>query len=182
MLRKWKIVSSSWALDEKWFKVRKDVVEIAPGKIIDDYFVSIFPDIVMTIALTEDGLVPLVRQYKHGVGDLITELPAGAVDEGEDPLVAAKRELKEETGFIAASWEKIGQLVRNPAKSEGNLLHVYLARGAEKTGEQRLDENENIEVMMKPYAEVLAMAKSGELQGADTVVALLLSEGKVSSI
>ncbi len=179
MITPWKLLKSEWALNEKWYKVRKDTVEIREGKIVDDYFVSVGDDYVMIIAVTDDGIVPLVRQYKHGVGEIITELPAGAIDTGEDSLVAAKRELQEETGYTAESWEELGYFYKSSAKSRGGNARIYLAKNAKKTSAQDLDDNEDIEVIEKPFSEALAMAKSGELQGIDTVLSLLLAEEKV---
>lgn len=178
MLHKWKLLKSEWALDEKWYKVRKDTVEIKPGKIIDDYLVAIFSDVAIVVAITADGMVPLVRQYKHGAGDIVTELPAGYMDEGEDPLMAAKRELREETGYTSDEWEKISYVIRHPSKTRGDNIHIFLARNAEKTAEQEFDETEDIEVILKPFPEALTMAKNGEIQGIDSVLGLLLAEEK----
>ncbi len=182
MIKPWKLLKSEWALNEKWYKVRRDTVEIKPGKIIDDYFLAVFEDIVIILAITPDGQVPLVRQYKHGAGEIIAELPAGYIDKGEtDPLVAAKRELQEETGFTSDDWEHLGYFYKNSTKAEGNNVHIYLANDAQKTAEQNLDENEDIEVILKPFSEALQMAKSGELKGIDTVLALMLVVEKIDA-
>ncbi|HLC49347.1 MAG TPA: NUDIX hydrolase [Candidatus Andersenbacteria bacterium] len=178
MVQKWKVLDSQWALNEKWYKVRRDTLEIKPDQVID-YYIGIFPDVVMTIAVTPDNNVLLVRQYKHGVGDVIIELPAGVIDEGEDPLDAAKRELREETGYVASQWQELGYFSRTPGKSRGGNVRIYLANNASKTGDQEFDENEDIEVILKPFPKALAMAKNGELQGIDTVLGLFLAEEKL---
>lgn len=179
MLQKWKLLSSEWALNEKWYKVRKDTVEIKPGKIVNDYYVGVFADVAMTIAITSDNNVILVRQYKHGVGDVIIELPAGVIDEGEDPLEAARRELREETGYTASEWQELGYFSRTPGKSRGGNIYIYFAGNAQKTDSQEFDEQEDIEVMLMPFSEALTMAKTGKFIGIDTVVALLLAEEKL---
>jgi len=89
MIEKWKLLDSELVLDDKWYRVRKDTVEIKPGKVVDDYYLGIFNDIVLIVALTADQQIPLVRQYKHGAGEILTELPAGYMDDGEEPLAAA---------------------------------------------------------------------------------------------
>lgn len=181
MIKPWKLLKSEWALNEKWYKVRKDTVEIRPGKVVDDYLVAIFADVAIVVAVTADNMVPLVRQYKHGAGEILTELPAGYMDEGEEPLDAAKRELREETGYTATEWEELTSVIRHPSKIRGDTIHIYLARNAQKTAKQELDENEDIEVILRPFTEALRMAKSGELKGVDTVLGLLLAEEKLKS-
>lgn len=177
-MQKWKVLSSELALDNSWYKVRKDRVEIKSGKEID-YYVGVFPDVSMVLAITPDKQVPLVRQYKHGIGDLITELPAGLIDEGEDPLEAAKRELREESGYTSDDWQVLGYFSRSPGKTRGGNIYVYLAQNAQKTSNQEFDENEEIEVLLKLFSEALKMAKAGEFQGMDTIAAILLAEGKI---
>ena len=76
----WKIQKSEMAIDHRWYKLRRDWVELPDGRAIDDYFVSVRPDVVLILALTPDGNVPLVRQYKHGVQKVLLELPGGFID------------------------------------------------------------------------------------------------------
>lgn len=175
MINKWKILDSELVLDEKWYKVRREKVEVQPGQIVDDYFLGIFNDIVMVVALSADRKIPLVRQYKHGAGEILLELPAGYMDNGEDALAAAKRELKEETGFTAPAWHKLGYFYKNSAKIRGDAIHLFLALNATKTHDQNLDANENIKVIIKPFKEAVELAWQGDLKGSDTVLALLLA-------
>ena len=179
-ISKWKLLDSEMVLDEKWYRVRKDTVEVRPGKVVDDYYVGLFNNIVLIAAVTDDGQLPMVRQYKHGAGEVLLEVPAGYMDDGESPLAAAKRELQEETGFTAKKWQKLGCFYTNSAKSRGNMVNLFLATDAVKTHEQRLDENEDIEIVMKPFEEAVRMARRGDLKGSDTVLTLLLAEGELS--
>lgn len=176
MMRKWKLLHSEFVLNEPWYRVRKDTIEVHPGHVLDDYYLGIFNDIVLVVAVTADKCIPLVRQYKHGAGEILLELPAGYMEQSEDPLTAAKRELREETGFTAATWRKLGVFFKNPAKARGDNVHLFLALGAKKTSDQQLDENEEIEVVMTPFAEAVSLAWSGKLHASDTVLALLLAE------
>jgi ADP-ribose pyrophosphatase len=82
---------SGLALDRPWYRVRRDVVELPGGELIDDY-VSEWPDVAMTMPVTADDHVVLVRQSKHGAGRITLELPGGPVDAGEEPPAAARRE------------------------------------------------------------------------------------------
>lgn len=178
-INKWKVLDSKLVLDEKWFKVRQEKVEIKPGKVVDDYFLGIFNDIVMVVALTTDGKIPLVKQYKHGAGEVLLELPAGYIEDDEEPLAAAKRELAEETGFTAPTWHQLGFFYKNSAKARGNNINLFLAVNASKTSQQNLDENENIAVIIKPFEKAVSLARTGELKGSDTVLALLLAQQKL---
>ncbi len=181
-MRKWKLLHSEFVLNERWYRVRKDTVEVRPGHIVDDYYLGVFNDIVLVVAVTADKHIPLVRQYKHGAGEIVLELPAGYMENGEDPLTAAKRELREETGFTAATWHTLGVFFKNSAKTSGDNIHLFLALDARKTDQQHLDENEEIEVVMTPFAEAVSLAWSGKLQAGDTVLALLLAEKELKLI
>ncbi len=180
MIHKWKLLESEWVLQNKWYNVRKDTLEVRSGRIIDDYYLGVFPNVAIVVAVTPDNMIPLVRQYKHGAEDILTELPAGYMDEGEEPLAAAKRELQEETGYTSDEWEQLTYVLRNPSRLRGDNINIFLARNAQKTTAQALDDNEDIEVMLKPFSEALAMAKSGEIQGIDSVLGLLLAAEKLS--
>jgi 8-oxo-dGTP pyrophosphatase MutT (NUDIX family) len=127
-------------------------------------------DWVNVIALTPADEVVLIRQYRAGSNAVCLEIPGGMVDEGEDALTAAKRELEEETGYTAPTWRAIGTASPNPAIF-GNTLHSYLALDATLTSEQRFDSSEVIELQTAPLAEVRAMLRDGRIDHALVVVA-----------
>lgn len=178
MLKKWKLLDSELVLNEKWYQVRKDTVEVKPGKIINDYYLSLSNDIVLIVALTADKKIPLVRQYKHGAGEILIELPGGYVDDNEEPLAAAQRELREETGFTATIWHSLGDFYKNSGKTKGGRTHLFLALNASRTSSQKLDDNEIIEVIMTPFKKALADAWQGNIEGEDSTLALLLADKK----
>ncbi len=181
-IKPWKLINSEMVLDEKWYRVRKDTVEVRPDRIIDDYYIGLFNDIVLILALTPDNNVPLVRQYKHRAGEILLELPAGYMDPGEEPLHAAQRELQEETGFTAKDWQYFGCFISNSAKSKGNNVHIFLARNAVQTHSQNLDPNEDIEIVTIPFQDAIKKALNHEIKGSDSVLALLLTEKQKKSI
>jgi 8-oxo-dGTP pyrophosphatase MutT (NUDIX family) len=123
------------------------------GYIVPEYYILEYPNWVNIVALTDKNEIVLVKQYRHGVQESVLEIPGGVIDEGEDSLVAAKRELLEETGYLFDSFEKICELFPNPATSNNNTT-TYLARGGKKVQEQQLDSQEDIEVILKSPNEV----------------------------
>jgi len=128
------------------------------------------PDWVNVIALAPDGQVLLVRQWRHGRRAISLEVPGGMVDPGETPLAAAKRELEEETGYRAGSWEQIGVVEPNPA-IQTNLTFTFLAKGAEPTGKIDPDEDEQIEVLKRPLKDIPDLLAEGAIQHSLVVAA-----------
>lgn len=171
-LERWKIISSKMILDTPWYKVQEEEVEIEPGKRLQ-YSVSIWNDIVYIVALTPEKNIVLVRQYKHGPQAIMLDAPAGYIDKGEDPLVAAKRELREETGYTSDKWQKVGFFHQNTAKERGNNIHVFLAQEATQSKPQDLDETENIEVLIMPFKEALKQIKEGKISSTGSAVSIL---------
>lgn len=104
----------------------------------------VFPDWVQVVCITKNGTLILVDQFRFGNRTFTTELPGGAVDEGENPLVAGVRELLEETGY-AGNAKLIQKLPANPA-TQNNDIYTVLVTDAYRAGERRLDDNERIEL------------------------------------
>ncbi|AFZ26855.1 NTP pyrophosphohydrolase [Cylindrospermum stagnale PCC 7417] len=173
-LKKWKTIKSKMVLDHHWCKVRQDEIELPNGKIIDDYFVCIKPDIALILPITSSREIVFVRQYRHAVGEFFLELPAGSFNPTkESAQTAAIRELAEETGYIAQDVIKIGTLYDKPSK-DTNQIHLFLAENVSKAGEQNLDITEEIEVVLIPIESVLDKIAQGEISVAGTVAALFL--------
>lgn len=126
---------------------------------------------VAILPLDEDGSVFCVRQYRYAVREHLLELPAGKLNEGEDPLACAARELSEETGFTARELIPLGAVYPSPGYCR-ETLYMYLARGLEK-GRQHLDEGEFLDVEKHSLDELVSMSLSGEIKDAKTVVAVL---------
>ena len=142
---KWKILSSEYLSRHRYFTARKDKCETPEGNIVDEYFVVELPTTCCAVAITEQGEVLMVRQYRHPVEEAILEIPGGFVDENETPEQAVKRELKEETGYEFSTIKKVGKIAANPGVLN-NFTFLFLAQGGIKTGEQTLDTNELIEI------------------------------------
>ncbi len=168
-IQPWKILDSEFALDHPWYRVRRDTVELPDGKIIDDFHLSIRPEVVLVFPVTTSGEVILVRQYKHGSQQILLEFPGGIfADPGEEPVAAAARELAEETGYTTDRYRSLGQLWDDPAK-QNNRLHLFLAEGVQRTVETRFDETEFIELELVPLARIPEMVAGGEIRTAGAV-------------
>lgn len=158
---KWKTLSTEYIANHQYFTARKDVCEIPDGRIVPAYFVVELPVSVCAMAITEDGNVILVNQYRHPVGEILTELPGGFVDTGEDPDKAIARELLEETGYEFDAIDYVGKVAGNPGLLTG-YTHLYLARGGEKVAKQSLDDNEQIDLLLVPVEDVRGMLQRNE--------------------
>lgn len=142
---KWKTISSEYLSSHQYFTARKDKCETPDGKIIDEYFVVELPTTVCAVAITEEGEVLMVRQYRHPIKETIIEIPGGFIDKGETPEQAMLRELKEETGYEFSSIKNVGKVAANPGVLD-NYTYLFLALGGKKTSAQKLDKNEELEV------------------------------------
>ena len=146
-MEKWKTIDSKYIIQRPWATLRVDKLEMPNGNIKDEYYVLEYPTWVNMVAITEDNQVIFVKQYRHGAGQIMVELPAGVVEENEDPEIAARRELLEETGYAFDDISYVCELYANPATS-GNLTYTYLLTGGRKVQEQELDPSEDIDVVL----------------------------------
>lgn len=122
------------------------------------------------VPLTEKGEVVMLKQYRHAMGDTLWEIPAGTFDGKEDPLVCARRELLEETGYAAATWTPLGAVTPVPGYSD-ERIHLFLARDL-TAQTQNLDADEIIEVHKVPLERVAAMIIEGRIEDAKTIAAV----------
>jgi ADP-ribose pyrophosphatase len=167
-IKPWKVLETSYFRP----RFRIDKCELANGNLLDATIFE-FRTWANIVALTKNREVVLVKQYRHGVCESLLEFPGGVVEEGEDSLEGARRELLEETGYTASQWIQIGQIYPNPAL-QTNALHCFLALDVENVSAQNLDAGEDIEVHLFPFEELVQMAKRGEFQHA-LMVAVLFS-------
>lgn len=129
------------------------------------------PGGVCVAALTGDGCLLFVRQFRYPYQKVLLELPAGKLDPGEDPLEAGKRELREETGAEAARYESLGELYPSPGYC-GEIIHLYAATGL-TFGQMSPDEDEFLEVEKIPLEEAARMVLDNEIPDAKTQAAVL---------
>jgi len=163
----------------KYFRIIQKVIE-REGKTFTKDIIQRNP-VVMIIAYTPENDVYIESQYRDALGEEILETIAGTIEEGDDPLDTAKRELKEEAGLTAKTWKKIAEWQLN-----GNMdapIHLFAATDIEE-GEQELDYEEDIKIMKIPLTHVLKKIDDGEIVLAGHIAAFMLfdqmrKEGKL---
>ncbi|MDF1544825.1 MAG: NUDIX hydrolase [bacterium] len=172
---KWDLIESDLVLSDNWIKVRRDKCRMPDGKIVDPYYVLERPDYCVIFPITTDRKVVLVRQYRQGAGVVSLELPGGLFEPGEsDPESVARRELVEETGYGKGKFRLIGTLFPNPAV-QNNTAYCYLAEDVTITGEQNLDHNEDIEILLTPIEQLQEMLTRTEIKHAIHLGVMLMA-------
>jgi ADP-ribose pyrophosphatase len=158
-------------------------VELPGGRIVDEYLWVKTREFAMVVAVTPDGKVIMERSYKHGPRRVATSLPAGYLEDGEAPIDAARRELREETGYEADEWRSLGSFT-----VDGNYgvstEHAFLALGARQVGESGgpgHDDLEEIELLTLPLDEAVALIEQGEVVQLSSAAALALAALALSS-
>lgn len=159
---KWNIVATSHDQSLRIFKLRTDRARSPRTGEEHNFFVLESPPWVNVIPITAQGEVVLIHQYRHGIRDITLEIPGGLIEPGDSPEAAARRELREETGYAAAEFIPLGYVHPNPAIQD-NLCYTFLAKDARRQGGQQLDDKEDIEVLLKPVDAIPALISSGAI-------------------
>ena len=170
---KWDVLESRYISRKEWHTVRLERVRLPNGNEIAEYWVSEYRPWVNVVAVTKADELVLVRQYRHGLGAVHLELPAGTTDAGEVDLeAAARRELAEETGYGGGAWSPLITLSANPAL-QNNLTHTFLAESVEVVGAARLEASEDLRVHLVPVGDLDRLIANGEFVQALHVAHLL---------
>ena len=181
-LKAWQQISSEYLVQESWFRFRIDKVLKGNGEIMPAYYVLEYSNWASVFAVTSDGKVVLVRQYRYGIGQWSIEVPGGIMDAHEtDPLEAAKRELLEETGYSCKTIEQVAVVAPNPATAN-NLMYCFLATGCELTHSQEFDEHEELEVLLVTIAQLKTMLRENKIIQSLHVTNMLYALEKLGEI
>lgn len=169
--RPWPLLGSRPGPDLKLFRVRHDDRRNPRNGARVRALVLETCDWVNVVAVTPQREIVLVRQFRFGTGEVTLEVPGGLIAPGEAPEAAARRELREETGYVAARFTDLGAVQPNPAFHD-NLCHQFLGEDATLEGEPRLDDGEDIAVERLGFEEVRALVARGEIRHSLVLTAL----------
>ena len=146
-----------------------DTVQLPNGETVELETIR-HPGAAAVVPVKDDGTVVLIKQFRHAAGGFIIEIPAGKLHPGEDPLHCASRELEEEVGYRASSFELLSSIFTAPGFAD-EVIHVYKATGLTK-GRQQLDRDEVLDVIEMPLTEAVAKISDGTIRDAKTIVGL----------
>lgn len=161
----------------KIFDVVLEKVTLPNGAIKDREIVR-HPGAAAMVPLLDNGKVLLIRQYRHAVGEFLWEIPAGTLEPDEAAIECARRELVEETGYEASSFDKLAEILPAPGYTD-ELIHIFLASGL-KSVKQKLEDDEVLELQPIAFDTALEMITKGEIRDAKTIAGLLLTSLKKS--
>ena len=151
--------------------VRRDTVNLPDGgTAIREYIVH--PGAVLIVPVLPDGMLVVERQHRYPLNRVFVEFPAGKIDPGETPLATAQRELREEAGYAAAAWSRLG-LIHPVVSYSTEAIELYVAEGLTHVG-RALDDGEFLDVVAMSAGNLLAALDRGEITDAKTVAALLM--------
>ncbi len=168
------MISSEKLVSRKWLTVHEQRIALPHGGGIEQFHLLEAPDWAAVVPITDAGTIVLVDQYRHGAGRASRELPAGVIEPGESPEEAARRELLEESGYVADRWSELITLSPEPARST-QRAHFFVALGARRVGAQRPDASEDITVVEVTPEELVAAMDAGAILHASHVGAVLLA-------
>ena len=171
----WKVLSTEVVYDcWPYLTVEKQEVLLPDGRQIEDYHKLVMPSFCVVCALTEVNELILLRGYKHGIGKVELSLPGGGIEPNEDPLLAAKRELIEETGHTAEEWQFLGDFVPH-GNYGGGRVYVFIAKKARREQNPNSGDLETTEVEVVKMGKVQESIRDGEISSLSSVAAIGLA-------
>lgn len=170
-IKPWKTLQSETVLDDEYMKIRKEVCQLPDGNIIQNFFVRDSPDYVVVFCLTKDQQVVLVKQYRHAVGEITLELPAGLQSQHDINIMeAARRELMEETGYSAKTLEHTAEMYADPTRTKAKL-HLFFAPDAEKISMPAAKNYEQTEVELVSIDDLKKLVEEKSINSITQIMA-----------
>ena len=169
------VVSSTLSYEGPLFRVYTDTIRENGRELTRDVIRHNGSVVILAVddaKSKRDPMIVMERQYRHAAREFLLEVPAGKMEEGEDALAAAKRELLEETGFKAKRWRKVTRYFASPGFL-GEFMQVFLAQGL-TLGEAQPEYDEQIEIQMMPLSRLLKMIDEGKIEDGKTLISVML--------
>ena len=161
-LKKWKKNSSSYSVEDRWFKLRADSYTTPEGHVIEPYYILEFPDWANCFVIDDSQDVVMVRHYRPGADTYIPELISGELEAHDGtPEEGIKRELEEEAGYVGGTIQQIGVSYPNPGRQD-NKVFSFIAFGGSCANEQKLEKGESLQVMKVPFKDLAAMLQNND--------------------
>jgi ADP-ribose pyrophosphatase len=174
-LKPWEVLDSREVFQAPpWIRISKQKVRLPDGRVIEDYHQVQLNDFAVIVAQTPDGKILVERQYRHGIGHITLVLPAGGLKSGEDPLLAAQRELQEETGYVSADWRSLGRFAVS-ASYGCATMSLFTARDIRKISEPDGGDLEEMEILLMTREELQNAIRTGEMSAMSSVAAFALA-------
>jgi 8-oxo-dGTP pyrophosphatase MutT (NUDIX family) len=180
MIKDWDLIDSKVDRDYRVFRINVETSLSPRTNKAGQFYIIDTNDWVNIIPITADGQVVMIKQYRHGSKNVTLEIPGGLVDD-ESPEKAALRELLEETGYQGDGVTYLGATNPNPAIFN-NLCHTFLVKNVKKVSDINLDDNEDIEVVLKPLSEVSGLIANGTINHALVIIAFHFFFSKQSQV
>lgn len=171
----WKVLRRRSVYTSPWVSVSLEQIKLPDGRIVDDYHQVNFRDSVIIVAKDSRGRTIMLRQYRHGYRKITVSVPAGEIGAGETPLQAAKRELREETGYMTSSWRSLGAYISN-ANYHCGAAHVFLALQARRGGRPVPEDLEHQETLLMSSSELRRAIRQRDIISVGTVFAVYLAD------
>lgn len=175
---RWHLRASRYIVDSPYMRLRVDDVELPNGTVVPNYYVRESRGYAAIVALTGDREVVLVRQYRYGSDAIHLEVPAGLLQDDEDPQACALRELAEETGYEVERCEPVGTFFHEPVRSDARA-YVYIGFGARSVRAQNLDPTEHLEVELLPIGVFRTVLANGRIDVGGSIAAGYLALEKL---
>jgi len=163
-----------------WYRIEEQDVQLPDGRVVEGYPRMDLRDYSIVVALTAGGDLLVERLYKHGVGREVFDLVAGLIEDGEAPMDAARRELREEAGFDSSNWTTLGSFVINSNYGCGRM-HAFLAKQCQRVAEPSSHDLEETEIILMPLDEALDGLRAGRFELLSAAAALALAHANLTA-